>query len=356
MKTSNRMEWLDALRGFTMLMVVAYHVAQMSYGQTIKASASLPFLVLFRMPLFFFVSGFLAYRARFVWSASNTLHLLGKKFRIQVFPALCFLCIFLVLRQKNFCEGFMDAMHSPTKSGYWFTWVLLQMFFVYYVFSFLTQRASARLQTRLLLLLWLLSLVAYEFCYMPKVFAAEKCQFLRTTSLLETMRYFHFFLMGNLVHRHWTAVQRIFDSQWFFPLACILAFFCCADVFRWHHLQFVWTNLPRTTAMYCLMFIVVMFFRFYQRWFTRQTFIGRCFQYVGTRTLDVYLLHFILMPKLPAVGKWMDKLQPNFILDILISLLPAIVIVAFCLLVSNILRVSPLFSENFFGRKVKKEV
>ncbi len=52
-----RLEWLDALRGFTMILVVANHVSQMGFEQQWKLSSSLPFLLLFRMPLFFFVSG-----------------------------------------------------------------------------------------------------------------------------------------------------------------------------------------------------------------------------------------------------------------------------------------------------------
>ena len=127
----SRLEWLDALRGFTMVMVVAYHVAQVSYMQNFKVSASLPFLVLFRMPLFFFVSGFLAYKAGFVWSAGNTLRLLGKKFKIQVFPALVVLCLFIILRKPHFWETFVQSMECATKGGYWFTWCLLQMFAVY---------------------------------------------------------------------------------------------------------------------------------------------------------------------------------------------------------------------------------
>ena len=66
-----RLEWLDALRGFTMILVVAYHVAEMGFGESWRHSSSMPFLVLFRMPLFFFVSGFLAYRASQVWNLSN---------------------------------------------------------------------------------------------------------------------------------------------------------------------------------------------------------------------------------------------------------------------------------------------
>ena len=351
-KNNSRLEWLDAMRGFTMIMVVAYHVAQISYGQNIKMSASLPFLVLFRMPLFFFVSGFLAYKSSFVWSASNTLHLLLKKFKIQVFPALAFLCFFIILRKPHFWETFVSCMGSATKGGYWFTWALLQMFAVYYVFCFAVQRLSTQAQHRSIWVLWVLSLVAYEFCYMPKVFDAEHCDFLNASGLIQAMKYMHFFVMGNIVRRYWNRAERVFDSQWFFPIVCILAFVCCADIFRWHDLKFVWTNLPRTTAMYCLLLIVVVFFRHYKKWFTHDRFVGRSLQYVGTRTLDVYIIHYFFLPTLPAVGKWLNSVQPNFALDILVSLAPAIVVIAFCLLVSNILRISPLFSESFFGRRI----
>ena len=63
----HRIEWLDAMRGFTMILVVAYHVAQFGFVENEKSSAALPFLVLFRMPLFFFVSGFLAYASGMDW-------------------------------------------------------------------------------------------------------------------------------------------------------------------------------------------------------------------------------------------------------------------------------------------------
>ena len=66
-----RMEWLDALRGFTMIMVVANHVAQIGFEEQWKHSSSLQFLLLFRMPLFFFISGFLAYKASQVWDLRN---------------------------------------------------------------------------------------------------------------------------------------------------------------------------------------------------------------------------------------------------------------------------------------------
>ena len=90
------------MRGFTMLMVVANHVSQTSFGELPKTSAALSLLVLFRMPLFFFVSGFVAYKASFSWSLPDTGQLLWKKVRIQLLPTLVFLCAFIVIQQTPF--------------------------------------------------------------------------------------------------------------------------------------------------------------------------------------------------------------------------------------------------------------
>ena len=206
------MEWLDAMRGFTMILVVAYHVAQFGFGQSEKLSASLPFLVLFRMPLFFFVSGFLAYRSRFVWTTSSFLSLTWKKVKIQVLPALVFLCLFLIFRRShNFFDVFWASMKSPTKSGYWFTWVLLQMFIIYYFTAALSQKLRSH---KPVVILWIMALAVYASLYMPEQFGKYwKAPFYMYSSLYETMKFFHFFLLGNIVHRYWTWVQKMFDSH-----------------------------------------------------------------------------------------------------------------------------------------------
>lgn len=344
------MEWLDAMRGFTMILVVAYHVAQMGFGESEKLSAALPFLVLFRMPLFFFVSGFLAYKATFEWTVPNALALTWKKIKIQVLPALVFLCLFIVFRKSGgFWGAFEYCMKSPTKGGYWFTWVLLQMFIIYYALCLISRKRNWPVWV-----LWALSVFVYATVYMPKVFTYHKDLFFNYSSLIETMKFMQFFLLGNLVHRYWKRVQWLMDTSWFFPIVITVAVVCCADIFRWHTLKFMWTNLPRTLAMYSLLMLVVMFFRHYQAWFQSDRLVGKSLQYIGTRTLDVYLLHFLLIPKLPEVGKWLDANRPNFVLDITLSVSLALLVIAFCLLISNLLRVSPFLSEYLFGRPLKK--
>ena len=353
-ETTKRLSWLDALRGFTMILVVAYHVAQVSFHETEKTSAALPFLVLMRMPLFFFVSGFLAYKASFTWTIPNALKLTWKKLKVQVIPALVFMGLFVIFKMKgDIADNFMRLLASPTKGGYWFTWVLLQMFIIYYVCCYVGKSLSLK-KGVLLFAGWAASVLAYETLYLPKVFTYHEDTFFAYSSLVQTIRYMQFFLLGNIVRRYWHQAERLFDTSWFFPLVVTLAVVCCADIFQLHTLKKVWVNLPRTTAMYALLLIVVMFFRHYQAWFEEGKRTGRFLSFIGTRTLDIYLLHFLLLPKMPQVGAWLNANQPNFLLSIVLSVSVALVVIAFCLLASQLLRVSPFLQLYLFGKRQTK--
>ena len=391
MQGKQRLEWLDAMRGFTMILVVAYHVGQMCFGMNLKTSTSMPFIVLFRMPLFFFVSGFLAWKADMIWTRNRLGTMIWKKFKIQVIPTIVFLTVCLVVRAKEFWPAMERAMASPTKSGYWFTWALLIMFVIYYVFAFFEQKIQGTPTAKApslpprgeengplpasprggekpsgwlippprgsrrgawgILVLWLVSIIIYETAFMPKYFKYPGSAFMRYSSLIEVVYYFQFFLFGNVVHRYWDKVERLFDSRWFFPVVTVIAFVCAADVLKWHTLRLMWVNLPRTVAMYALMLMVVMFFRYYKDSVSKETVMGRGLQYIGVRTLDIYLLHFILMPRLKMVGPWLDSMHPNFILEVVMTVSVALVVIVFCCLASNILRVSPFFKKYLFGRK-----
>ena len=351
---TKRLSWLDALRGFTMILVVAYHVAQVSFHETEKTSAALPFLVLMRMPLFFFVSGFLAYKADFSWTVPNALRLTWKKFKVQVIPTLVFMIIFVIFKMKgDFLDGFTRLLVSPTKGGYWFTWVLLQMFIIYYVGCYVISKVSPlkeQVRGALLFVAWAVSVFAYETLYLPKVFTYHKDLFFDYSSLIQTIRYMQFFLLGNIVRRYWDKVERLFDTSWFFPLTVTLAVVCCAEIFQLHTLKKAWVNLPRTTAMYALLLLVVMFFHHYQAWFGEGQRAGRFLSFIGMRTLDIYLLHFLLLPQMPQVGEWLNANQPNFLLSIVLSVSVALLVIAFCLLASQLLRVSPFLQLYLFGK------
>lgn len=351
-----RMEWIDAMRGFTMLLVVAYHVSINGFLESPKQSFYLSSFVLFRMPLFFFISGFFSYSTKVVWSARTLATLTAKKLRIQMLPTVIFFSLMVVVFRPNFWDGCTELLHNPTKGGYWFTYALLLMFVIYYAFAYLESKCKAWLEQRSIgwlpiTLFWLFWLGFYATWFMPKWFSYPKSEFMQWSSFGQVIQYFQFFLAGNIVRRYWTQVQRLFDAKWFIPLLLVVATVSMCDFFRWHTLTFQWANLPRTLSMYSLMLLVVIYFRHYAEAFSRETRLGRTLQYIGVRTLDIYLLHFFFVPVMPFVGRWLPTIEHNFAIDVTLSFTGAFIITGLSIIASNILRTSPLLKYYLFGRK-----
>ena len=225
----------------------------------------------------------------------------------------------------------------------------------YYVFSY--AESKLRIKSWIpITLLFVISLGFFETCYLPRYFSwalghkGPQNEFLNYTSLVEMMRYFPFFLFGNIVHRYWDKAQQLMDSNWFFPIITILAVVCTLDVIVWHNLRHEWTSLPHTLAMFLLLSMVFMFFRHYQEFFSDKTMVGRSLQFIGRRTLDIYLLHYFFLPKMTAVGVYFQTNRHNFILDTTASFAVALIVVGFCIITSQLLRVSPFFKRYLFGR------
>jgi surface polysaccharide O-acyltransferase-like enzyme len=112
-----------------------------------------------------------------------------------------------------------------------------------------------------------------------------------------------------------------------------------------------WAIIPLTLARFMLLTIVFMYFRHYHQYFTRFTVMGRSLQYIGRRTLDIYLIHYLFMPNLPTLGSFFSQYRHNFILDTTVSVFLALLVIGFSIITSNILRVSPFFKKWLFGRE-----
>ncbi len=340
-----------------MLLVVAQHV--MGYAFDIglpKETAIQDILILFRMPLFFFVSGFLAYSAKTVWDGKTLGKSLLKKLRVQMLPTIVFLAAYLAIFRKDFDIAVMETLAKPLKSGYWFTYVLLMMFIVYYPFAYLESKLNQWTKGRLpswlpILVLWIIAMVAYETNYMPKYFTYMKEEWCNYTSFAQLTLYFCFFVSGNICRRYWKQAERLFDSKWFFAVVVVLALLCCLEFFKWHNLRLMWANLPRTLAIFSFLGIIIMCFRHHEQTFSKQTRLGRAMQYIGTRTLDIYLIHYFFLPHLHMVGPWLKANKPGVLVEMVMIISVALVVIGFSLLTSNVLRTSPIFRKYLFGQK-----
>lgn len=99
--------------------------------------------------------------------------------------------------------------------------------------------------------------------------------------------------------------------------------------------------------------IVYNTFRVYKDSFSSDKKIGRMLQYIGKRTLEIYLLHYFFLPTLPALGNMLSK-SNNFVLELVVGLFISLLVIAVCLVVSNILRTNPILAKYLFGVKNKR--
>lgn len=337
---TKRIEYIDALRGFTMILVVTYHVFFKCSNFNPENFFFNSLLCEFRMPLFFFVSGFVFYKASMTWNWATFKMFLKKKIAVQIITPT----IFLFFWTLSINSSFFSCIAAPSKAGYWFTYVLFVYFLLYICIAKLSTliHLPSKGQTILLLIIGFLLYFGSQ-----KIFLDHK--HLTGVLCLVQWIYFIFFVMGTLVRKHFEEFQVLLDSNWFIPLITsifiLLNFFCHTYAFKGYNdgaLLFVCRALGPI--------IVFAFFRRYEASFTQETKLGSTLQYIGRRTLDIYLIHYFLVPSNLDLSFLSTTSMP--IIELVITFCIGIIIVGVCLLISNIIRISPWVSQTFFGARI----
>lgn len=123
-----RIEYLDAMRGFTMLLVVISHVSTFQLGRYGSDTFSFSSIFSeFRMPLFFFVSGFVLFKRDYIWNNNDIKIFFQKKIPVQIISPFIFFFICCVV----FSMSALDGLFNYQKNGYWFTFTLFQYYLLY---------------------------------------------------------------------------------------------------------------------------------------------------------------------------------------------------------------------------------
>lgn len=346
---TKRIEFIDALRGFTMILVVFAHVETMGIFSFTSSTVVGRFFQLFRMPLFFFISGYIAYKADFQWNVRNTMALVGKKLKVQIIPTLFWGSLFTII----FCGGdFRGFAMSTEKYGYWFTIALLEMFLIYYAVSFFS---SSKWRDAVLVAVAL----ALFACKFPMKAVPALNSFGEVSSMHYTCTYFQYFVFGNLASRYRDTFHRLLDNKYVMALVILLmmalSYLVIGRVEAGSSIvRYIFMGLGVVCGYFGIT-IVFGFFRRHEPSVSSATRVGSVLQYIGKRTLDIYLLHYFFIPDLSFLNGYLQNGQ-NTVMALLVGISVSLVIVGLCLLVSNVIRLSPFLAEYLFGVKQKSPV
>lgn len=339
---SQRIEYIDAMRGFTMLLVVMAHVSMFCLGLYGYNGFSFnKMLSEFRMPLFFFVSGFVLFKSNYCWNLKNIGSFLRKKIVVQIVTPTFFFLVSIYLRELNL----MDSICSPTKEGYWFTYALFEYFLLYIAFHCILDIVGIKGIWKDILLLLFSFLI-----YLVGLFSGRlpfDMQVLNAIGVAK-WQYFIYFMMGNRLRKHFARFEQLLDGSFVVSLAVLLFFsFNIFQNFFWNLSNSLFNLLTALSGL----LLVVAFFRKNADIFSSENTLGRVFQYVGKRTLDIYLIHYyIIFSNLKEVLPDFSHYNEPFS-ELLVSFVLSVIIIAFCLLISNVLRLSPFIAHCFFGKK-----
>lgn len=351
-----RIEYIDAMRGFAMILVVSPHILNFGYSHSFGNDFSLggnnflsfnSLFVLFHMPLFFFISGFLLYNKDSEWNLQNIALLITKKAKTLLIPTLFFLFIYTFITDSSF----IDCCCNSSKWGYWFTVALFEYFIIYALYRFICNLMGKKNGID-----WILILGSLILYFMVTPTCLRWLNIIDTTACgiigLENLNYFLFFAIGTLVKKHFVHVQTLLDKGLVSGIGILLFFGACIYVL--HNGYFsnsIYTRLFLIISGFLGLMIVFSFFRKYQSSFTSGTLIGKSLQYIGRRTLDIYLLHYFFLPRnLDAIGRFFSN-NPNQTLELVVSFVLALIVIGICLVTSQVIRISPILAHWLFGVK-----
>lgn len=333
-----RIEFLDAMRGFTMILVVSYHVFFDCITRHPESFFFNGFFCEFRMPLFFFVSGFVFYKSNRNWDKRTIIDFLKKKIPVQIITPL----IFLYIWTQVIDISIFKAIAAPAKCGYWFTFVLFFYFIIYIFISILSKFLKFKYSKDIILIV--LGIALY---FTSQHIFLNHLHIRGILSLVEWI-YFIFFVMGTLARKYYPQYEKLLDYKWTIPLLLLLFL-----VFNLWGEPYTYTSYnDNIIVFFCRLIgpiIVFAFFRKYQESFKSSTFLGRNLQYIGKRTLDIYLIHYFLVPK--KLDLSFLNITPMPIIELMIVFFIGLAIVICCLVISNVIRISPLLSKHLFGAK-----
>ena len=341
-----RIEYIDALRGFAIILVVVQHMSGLCL-RSVDSYASM--IAQFHMPLFFFISGFVFYKNQ-IWDNAAIIIFLKKKIPVYILTPTVFMLLYIYIYKRSL----IGVLYDGVRYGFWFTYILFLFSCFYICIKCVSQ--SLKINSKgcdIMLLIW--GVVCYAITLIGDVMR-EYGSGVPYILLTFHWKHFIFFAAGTIIKKRYTHFQQLLNTKYFL-LLFIVAFYFLSNIFDiiiygYHGIIDIVIVMTRS---FCGLFIVFIFFYKYSSSFTKERWLGRTLQYVGQRTLDVYLLHWFFLPfgLVQVFPFFSEKGFP--MLEIFVSMFLSMLVIVLCIITSNVYRLSPWIEQNMFGIKKKKK-
>lgn len=256
-----------------------------------------------------------------------------------------YICVFACISSSY--RGGISLRHGF--GGYWFTIVLFQMYVIYLTLSVLSRvlRFNIVIPVMLLLSAMFVGIIAFNRG------SSWIWEFLCWENLT---KYFQFFTVGIVCSKY---------RDKFFKLLCNNTFITVMiigwviSMLLWYNesfrlsLPFLYSIVHDIFVRYFALMTVVIAFYSNSSVLSGNSSTSRLLRFIGRRTLDIYMIHYFLIPNLGFMKAWLEN-GNMVIIQFAISALVTAVIVLICLMLSSIIRKSSTLESWLFGVRQRK--
>ena len=337
---NERIAYIDYSKAVAIILVVTGHIIFFNiFSQDAEKADMLlieQILKSVQMPLFIFCSGLVMKNSDI--TLRETLLDIYKRFRLLIVPFIVIGISFALISDKTPA----DFLSKGMKLGYWYLLTLFELCLLHNIYLHISKIWKSRRTSMLFDLL--LGGVIYVIIY--KIYSgkeAEEICWQNTLSWLQLVRYYPYYFLAVII-RKYNILDIIVSNKWIY---CISLCTCIVVLYANEHNIHIFGRsfiLP----VFLLITIIHMMKLVAQ---SDLVMIKRLLNYVGKKTLDIYLFHYFVLASfpMPCIADLLEN--NNGLVFSLILIIPFVMMtIAFSLALGKIFRSSKIINDLIFFR------
>lgn len=355
--TNTRYNYFDALRGFSMIVVVFWHVMLCSIHSIDGINR---FTNTFMLPLFFFISGFFAYKPFDLWNNSRIKTSLTNRFKVFFVGTSVF-----IIFHSIFFNNCLPRLSKFTFAvdGYWFTLLLLRFYIVYITLVMICRNI---IKGAIIVRCILIFMSVLCICLHHNLMHATDLMFTSlSTAMIHIISplffyFFPYFISGLLAREYLPIFENILTKNTLRTTLLVIIITLWSLSYLTDSPSFQPANTTGNTLMaYPLgiptTLLVIQFFYSLRHKFDLDTRFSNGIRFIGRRTLDIYFIHYFFLPHLIFLRSYLSPstYECQAMLQLTVGLPIAMIVIGLSLLAGQVLRMSPVLGEWLLGARRK---
>ncbi len=322
-----RIIYIDNLKALAIFTVIIGHVFYFTWNQYSNSIWN-HLIVAYNMPLFFFLSGMFA-------KEGMTIKQIGRKAKQLLIPTATIGGVYAFFK-----DGIHELLFGGSHFGYWFLPTLFIMFIFFYVRCQIVKVFFNNKSVKIILLLDLL--------YMLGVWGITKIlahyiteNIYNLICLNQITNYVLFFWGGFLTWKNKEKISSVIKMKLDVVYALCFLIFGVAFYFCYYSGYETTGLFRKIMALFTIPLLLILFRRI-----TFNNNIQKIFSYVGTHSLEIYVLQYFFLPTTYSL----DNSVMGGVNCLALALLESVLVVILCVILIKVIDINKYLNLIFFGK------